>query len=171
MTSTIDENPGEAQARRLESTHAQLAVLLQQPDVAQRLRAAPGPDEWSAMQVLGHLVEMLPYWLYHCNALMAAAEPPPFGRTLDAPERLAGVERGAVGNPDELLRLLNDEVQAAAGAIRQMSAAERSKKGIHPRRGEMTVAEIVEVFIVAHTEDHLAQVRATLSESRPAGSG
>jgi len=43
-----------------------------------------------------------------------------------------------------------------------MSATERGKKGIHIRRGEMTVADIIEVFIVSHAEDHLAQVRQTL---------
>jgi hypothetical protein len=43
-----------------------------------------------------------------------------------------------------------------------MSAADRGKKGIHIRRGEMTVADVVEVFIVSHAEDHLEQVRAAL---------
>ena len=162
MTAGTEENPAEAQARRLESAYEQLAALMRRPDVAQRLRAAPGENEWSAMQTVGHIAEMIPYWLSHCRTLIAAAEPPRFGRTLDAPERLAGVERGALGTPDEFLRVLNDEVQAAARAIRQMPAAERSRKGIHLRRGEMTVADVVEVFIVAHAEEHLAQVRAAL---------
>jgi hypothetical protein len=159
MTTTPEANLGEAQARRLEQVYDQIAALLHQPEVARRLRATLGENEWSAMQVLGHMVEMIPYWLSHCRDLIAApAEPPNFGRTLDAPERLAGVELGAVGNPDELLRLLHDEVQAAAQAIRHMAPAERGKKGIHLSRGEMTVADI----IVAHAEDHLAQVQAVL---------
>ena len=163
MTADTQENSGEAQARRLESVYEQLAALLRRPDVAQRLRAAPGENEWSAMQTVGHIAEMIPYWLSHCRTLIAAtAEPPRFGRTLDAPERLAGVERGALGTPDEFLRLLNDEVQAAAKAIRHMPTAERGQKGIHLRRGEMTVADVIEVFIVAHAEEHLAQVRAAL---------
>ena len=41
MTAGTQENPGEAQARRLESVYEQLAALLRQPEVAQRLRAAP----------------------------------------------------------------------------------------------------------------------------------
>lgn len=163
MTASVEENPGEAQARRLERMNEQLAALLRQPDVARRLRAVPGENEWSAMQTVGHLAEMIPYWLSHCRALIAAtAEPPHFGRSLDAPERLTGVERGAMGSQDELLRLLNDEIQAAANAIRQMSTAERDKKGIHRSRGEMTVADVVELLIVTHAEDHLAQVRAAL---------
>ena len=163
MTAATEETPGEAQAHRLESVDHQFTTLLRQPEVAQRLRAVPGENEWSAMQILGHVTEMIPYWLNHCRTLIAAkAEPPHFGRVLDAPERLAGVERGATGNPDEMLRRLNDEVQAAAQAIRQMSTAERGQKGIHLRHGEMTVADVVEQYIVAHAEEHLAQVRATL---------
>jgi len=163
VTIDSEEHPGESHARRLESVYEQLTAVLRQPAVAQRLRAAVGEDEWSAVQVMGHMTEMIPYWLSHCRVLIAApAEPPRFGRTLDAPERLAGVERGATGEPDDLLRRLNDEFQAAASAIRHMSAAERGKTGIHLRRGEMTVAEVIEVFIAAHAEDHLAQVRATL---------
>ncbi|MBM4423853.1 MAG: DinB family protein [Chloroflexi bacterium] len=153
----------EAQARRLEKVCEQLTAELQQPGVMQRLRNPAGENEWSAMQILGHLVEMIPYWLGHCRALIAEdGQPPQFGRTLDAPERLEGVERGATGNPGEAIRWLKEEVRSAAGAIRAMSATERGKKGIHIRRGEMTVADIIEVFIVSHAEDHLAQVRQTL---------
>lgn len=163
MTASIETNPGEAQAQQLERVYERLAALLNQPEVAQRLRTAPGENEWSAMQVLGHIIEMIPYWLHHCQQMMAAAEPPRFGRTLDAPERLAGVEQATTRDPDELLRLLNHEVQGAAKVIRHLSPGERGKTGIHLRQGEMTVAEVVEQFIVAHAEDHLAQIRAALT--------
>ena len=163
MTMTTPDNSGEAQARRLESVDLQLATLIRQPQVAERLRAAPGENEWSAMQTMGHMVEMIPYWLNHCRRLIAATgEPPAFGRTLNAVERLEGVELGAQGHPDELLRMLHEQVQTAARAIREMTAAERAKKGVHARDGEMTVAEVIERFIVSHAEDHLNQVRATL---------
>ena len=47
-----------------------------------RLGTAPGADAWSAMQVLGHVTEMIPYWLNWCRVLIAATgEPPSFGRT------------------------------------------------------------------------------------------
>jgi hypothetical protein len=154
--------PGELQARRLEFVYEQLTTLLVHSDVVRRLRAT-GDNEWSVMQVLGHIVEMIPYWMGHCRVLIAAtAEPPVFGRAPDAPERMAGIERGSNGDPQELLGLLNDEVESAARAIREMSAAERSKKGIHIKLGELTVADSVERFIVAHAEEHLEQIRAAL---------
>jgi len=90
MTENTDATFGESQARRLESISDQLTALLRRPDVTQRLHNPAGENEWSAMQVIGHMVEMIPYWLNHCRAMMAAtAEPPHFGRSLDAPERLA----------------------------------------------------------------------------------
>ncbi len=163
MITNPQDNPGEAQAQRLEQVSEHISAVLRQPEVAQRLRTIPGEDEWSALQVMGHMVEMIPYWMNHCQTLMAATgEPPHFGRTLDAPERLAGVERGALGAPDELLRVLNDEVHAAATTIRRMSGAERSRTGLHLRHGEMTVADVIEQFVVAHAEEHLAQVQAAL---------
>jgi hypothetical protein len=79
------------------------------------------------------MVEMIPYWLGHCRALIAAtAGPSVFGRGPDAPERFAGIGRGTNRDPKELLGLLNDEVKAATRAIREMSAAERSRKGDLP---------------------------------------
>ena len=158
-----DTNLAETQARRLEIVYEQLAAVLRQPEAARRLNTPTSDTEWSVLQILGHMSEMIPYWLNHCQALIATtAEPPQFGRALDAPERLEGVERGATGNPDELLQLLHDEIRAAVPAIRGMTLADRQKKGLHIRQGEMTVADIIELFIVSHAEDHLAQVRTTL---------
>jgi len=162
VASNSVNRPGEPQARRLESVCEQLTMLMGHSDAIRRQRAA-GDKEWSVTQVLGHMVEMIPYWLGHCRVLIAAtAEPPVFGRGPDAPERLAGIEQGLYGDPKELLGLLNDEVKAATRAIREMSVGERSKKGIHIKLGEMTVANAVERLIVAHAEEHLDQIRAAL---------
>src|SRR5258706_4443055 len=114
MTADIDTHSSEAQALRLVRVYEQLSTLLNHPDVAQRLRAAPGEHEWSALQVIGHMVEMIPYWLHHCHRMIAAThEPPQFGRTLDAPERLAGVENVAARDADQLLGQLRQAVVPA----------------------------------------------------------
>jgi hypothetical protein len=99
------------------------------------------------MQTLGHMTEMIPYWLNHCRTLIAApGTPPTFGRTPGSPERLAGVAHGASADPDALLHQLREEVRAAASVIRQLSPAEHGKRGISSERGEMTVAEVIESF-------------------------
>ena len=162
-TNAITSGSGEAQAKRLERVNEEVAKLLQEPGVAPRLRIRPGRTEWSAMQTLGHMTEMIPYWLNHCRTLIAAAgTPPAFGRTAGSPERLAGVAHGASTEPDALLHQLHEAVRAAASEIRQLSTTERGKRGISSERGEMTVAQVIESFIIDHAEEHLAQVRNAL---------
>jgi hypothetical protein len=163
VTTPSAENPGEAQASRLERVYAEVAKLLREPGMAARLRTAPAENEWSAMQTLGHMAEMIPYWLHHCRTLIAATGgPPAFGRTAGSPERLAGVAHGGAADPDALLGQLQNEVRSGASAIRKLSAAERGKRGLHNSRGEMTVAEVIESFVVGHAEEHLGQVQAAL---------
>jgi uncharacterized damage-inducible protein DinB len=152
-----------AQALRLERVATQLNALLSQPQVANHVQTHPGDGEWSVMQVLGHLAEMIPYWLDHCHRLVAASgEPLQFGRNLEATERLVGVERGATGDLVEMLSLVDHEIQVAVQTIREMSPADRARQGIHSRYGAINVAQVIERFIVAHAEEHLAQVQAIL---------
>ena len=163
MTTRAAEHPGEAQASRLEQVYEAVARLLRDTNVASRLRTAPGQNEWSAMQTLGHVTEMIPYWLNHCRVLIAATGAPlRFGRTPGSPERLAGVAHGATADPEVLLARLGEEVRSGAGTIRKLSEAERGKRGISGERGEITVGEVIESFIVGHAEEHLAQVKAAL---------
>jgi hypothetical protein len=155
----------EEQAQRLERVYDQVARLLQDPGVGARLRTAPGENEWSAMQTLGHMAEMIPYWLSHCRTVIAATGTlPTFGRTAGAgsPERLAGVARGASAQADALLTELRDEVRGAASTIRRLSPAERAKRGVCTGHGEMAVSDVIESFVVKHAEEHLAQVESAL---------
>ena len=157
-----DPKSADGQALRLEQVNHQIAALLRGPQVAQRLRTA-GPDEWSAVQVLGHMTELVGYWMRDARLLAASTgEPPQFGRTLDAPERLEAVQRGATSDPDELVRDLDSVVQAAANDIRAMTPAQRARTGIHSRLGEITVADAIEKLIVAHVEDHMGQIKHAL---------
>jgi hypothetical protein len=140
-----------------------MSALLRRPDVVERLRTAPGEQEWSALQIVGHMAEMIPYWLDKCQVMIAAtAEPPHFGRTAEAPERLAGVALGATRDVNELLSQLKQVIDTAAREIDGMTEAERSKTGIHSTQGSMTVAGVVEQLIVAHAEAHVNQVQAAL---------
>jgi hypothetical protein len=163
MTTDRHTSSSEAQALRLERVSEQLNTLLHQPDIVQRLRTAPGDEAWSALQVIGHMIEMIPYWLDHCHRLIAATrQPPQFGRELDAPERQAGVELVATREANELLNQLKQVVAVATKDIRRMSEVERSKTGIHLRQGQMSVADVVEHLIVGHAEAHLIQVEDIL---------
>lgn len=163
MPDTSPDSPCEAWAERLETAADRLTALLTEPNAAARLRVREGDDDWSAAQVLGHVVEMLPYWTHQCQRLMAAAEPPSFGRSIDSPSRLAGPARGASADTGYLLTELRREAAAGAAFIRRLAPDDLTRQGHHPRRGLMTVADIVESFVVGHIEEHLAQAQAVLT--------
>jgi uncharacterized damage-inducible protein DinB len=163
MTAESGIPSSQTQAERLERVYQQLTTLLHDSEVVPRLHTTPGEDAWSALQVVGHLVEMIPYWLHHCHRLIAATrELPQFGRTLDAPERLAGVEAATTSDATHLLSQLQQVTYAAAKDIRNVTEAERSKTGIHVRQGAMTVAEVIEHLIIGHAEAHVVQVQEAL---------
>jgi uncharacterized damage-inducible protein DinB len=163
----MDNDSTETQAQRLEQVLHQLEIELQKPSAAQHFHHRAGESEWSAMQILGHMLEMIPYWLHYCQQIIAATadDQVKFGRGEDAPERLEGVESVANKSPQEVLPLLKKEITAATQMIRAMSPAERAKTGVHIRRGEITVADIVENFVVAHAEAHLGQIDQALQAS------
>lgn len=163
MADSAGSGPGAQYAQRLERVGEQLRALLARPDVAQRVHDTPSAGDWSALQTVGHMAEMIPYWLKHCADIIAAAGAPHrFGRALDDPERLAGVERAKTGDPAQLLRQLDREIQAAAATLRAMPAGEFARVGQHSTRGEMTVEQIAEQLLVGHAEAHVEQVRAAL---------
>jgi uncharacterized damage-inducible protein DinB len=153
----------DSQARRLEAVGEEMTNLFRRPEVDWILRHASGVNDWSAMQILGHMVEIIPYWMNHVMAMISAAGGSyRIGRAAEAPERLAGIERGAAGDPDEILHHLNEEIRAAADTIRRMTLEERGKTGVYIKGGRITVSEAIERFIVAHAEEHLAQVQSAL---------
>lgn len=155
----------ESLAQGLETATSQMATLVRAPANAARLRAAPGENEWTVLQILGHCDEMIPYWLVQIQRVLdtPGTEAVPIGRSQDDPTRLAGPARGAAGNPDELIAQVEAESKKGAAKIRAFTPEQLQKKGIHPRRGEMSVEEMLEFFIVTHMNEHLEQVREALS--------
>ncbi len=124
--------------------------------------AATG-ERWEAGQVWGHLAEFPAYWVGQVRALLAAheagePEPIPFGRTRTDPARLAAIERGRRDEPLTLLADVEAGIAAASGLCRSLSDDEWRTCGLHGTLGAMTVASIVERFVVAHLEEHATQL-------------
>jgi hypothetical protein len=123
-----------------------------------------GPEStWGPTEVLAHVAEMLGFWLGEIERIIdGAPEPVPFGRTATNRLRVLTIERDRTLPPRELL----DRVQAAAERYARRSttlgASELARRGLHPTLGEMTVAEILERFVVSHAEGHVAQLAETL---------
>lgn len=160
------ESPGidpNALVARMHAAEARLAAhaAAERPG---RTRADEATGErWEAGQVFAHLAEFPAFWTGQVRALIAARvagepEPIPFGRTKADPGRLAAIETRRQEDPLALLQDVDAGVAAATALCHSMTAEDWGTCGLHPTIGAMTVAQIVERMLVAHLEEHAAQL-------------
>lgn len=119
---------------------------------------------WGPPEVLAHVEEMLPFWLGEMERIIAgSAEPAPFGRVATDPVRSAIIGRDRTLPTRELFDRLDADVARYERRLPALSAADLARRGLHPRRGEMTVAELLDDFVVRHLEEHASQLRDALA--------
>lgn len=138
----------------------------------------PGATErWEAGQVWAHLAEFPGYWLDQIRRILAARtggtpEPIPFGRTPDDPGRLAAIERERRTDPAKLMRSVGAQLAEVTATLGALDDEAWGARGLHPRRGEMALPEVVERFLLDHLEEHADQLDGlelvTLDEIRQA---
>jgi len=122
----------------------------------------PDPDtgeRWDRRQVLAHVAEMLPYWAEQVE-LVAAGDEVPFGRVSSNPERIGAIERDRREDPSRLLDRVDDGVGIVLALLERLDDDALAHSGRHQVLGEMTVAAIVDRFLVDHLEEHADQLEA-----------
>jgi hypothetical protein len=116
--------------------------------------------EWTVLENLAHLVELQPYWAKQAQHV-ASNPDQPFGRTHDDPVRVGWIEahgKDAFPGVRPELERANREARDILSAIPDGAW---SNKGVHSRRGAMTVREIVESFLTSHFQEHIDQIKNT----------
>jgi DinB superfamily len=162
--------PLSTQADRLEATLASVLALRPRVEAAglwplAELYGTEAEASWGPPELLAHVAEMLPYWLAEAERLIdGCGGVTPFGRAADDSVRI-----GIIGRDRTVpLRALFERVEAdgarVARRMRELTANEAGCRGIRPARGELTVAELFERFVVGHLEEHLEQLRAILAD-------
>ncbi len=130
-------------------------------------------ERWEAGHVWAHLAEFPHYWLREIERVLSghasgAREPVPFGRTKTDAGRLAAIERDRRTAPRELMR----RVEAGIGGARELMGSLQPEQwdaiGLHPTAGEMSVAAILDRFVLRHLEEHAGQLDG-LRSARPPG--
>ena len=155
--------PGEARARRLAEVVEPFRTRFAQLDRASLYRR-PAPDEWSPMMVAAHVAEILVYWSEQAREVAARArDGEPFGRTHEDPDRIAAVENHAEDAPETTLARLDEGLATATATLRGLPDAAWRRTARHSRRGEMTIAEFVDLFLVDHVVEHTEQLEASLN--------
>ena len=122
----------------------------------------PDPDtgeRWDRRQVLAHVAEMLPYWAEQAERV-AAGDQVAFGRVSSNPERIGAIERDRHQDPARLLGRVDQGVGVVLALLERLNDDALARSGRHQTLGEMTVAAIVDRFLVAHLEEHAEQLEA-----------
>jgi hypothetical protein len=115
-------------------------------------------DRWDQGQVWAHVAEFIPYWIVEVGTILAADEPPGFGRTQADRHRLGEIERRREEAPAALMLTVREESMALRDLLLRLDPEAWERRGIHPTLGPMTVTQIVEDFLVGHLEQHAAQL-------------
>jgi hypothetical protein len=155
----------EGAAARIEAQRA--AVVRGAPWPTGSLARGEGEERWGPTEVLAHVAEMLPFWLGEMERVLdgAPGDAAPFGRTVADQVRTLTIARDATLPPRELFDRIGAGVERYRRRLPALSAADLDRVGRHPTRGDLTVTELLERFVVAHMEDHANQLEATLTEA------
>ena len=131
------------------------------------LAAAFGTEpeaSWGPREVLAHVEEMLPFWLGEMERIVDGPlpGPTPFGRVADDAVRIGLIERDRTLPIRVLFARVDAGMRAWSERLASLTAAERTRVGLHPRLGEVPVDRMLERFVLGHAEDHVAQLEEIL---------
>jgi DinB superfamily len=126
---------------------------------SRRLARRPAPREWSATEVLGHLLDAEVALAFRIRKL--AAEPGGVIVAWDQEKWTDGL-RHRRGDARTLLDAYVALRAANVEQVRRFTPAQRAAAGRHPEYGRLRVREMLEHW-AEHDLNHLAQIRATLA--------
>lgn len=128
------------------------------PDDARTTADPETGERWDRGQVLAHVAEILPYWSEQAELVVERGGGVPFGRVKSNPERIAAIERDRGVATAELLRRMDRGLHDVLALLDRLDEAALERTGTHERLGEMTVAAIIDRFLVEHLEEHAEQL-------------
>ena len=154
MTSSFEDRRGRlvAAAERIRRTV---------PAVADEARTSPDPEtgeQWDRGQLLAHVAELLPYWTREAELVVERGGGVPFGRVKTDPGRIAAIERDRNQDAALLLSRMDQGVEQVLALLGRLDDGALARTGTHERLGEMTVAGIIDRFVVEHLEEHADQL-------------
>lgn len=138
----------------LEAIAAEVAAL---PEAL--LTWHPAPGEWSAKEVLGHLIEAERRGFSGRIAIMLAAHEPRLERW--DPNEIARVRRDDARSAAELVRELTTVREEGLVLVRRLTHADLARGGRHPAVGHVHVSDILHEW-VHHDRNHLKQILANV---------
>ena len=146
-----------AQIDSLAAFPEQLKLQLQGLDDA-ALRFRPTPDDWSIMEIVGHMMDVGALWPARTRQMLATDNPnltavdPDWVRQRDYHNK----------QPGFLLISLAEQRAEYVEFLRVLRPAQLARTGIHPTRGPLTVEQAI-AALADHDRIHSEQIAANLA--------
>jgi len=125
------------------------------------LRFRPAPDEWSIMELIGHIIDVGTLWPGRTRQMLATDNP-----------TLAAIDPNWVRQrdyhnkqPEFLLISLAEQRAEYLEFLRVLRPAQLARPGVHPTRGSLTVEQGI-AALVDHDRLHSEQIAANLAAFR-----
>jgi len=154
MRSTIQEDWA-SQLREIPVTFRN--ALLLHDDRAMRHRPAAG--EWSAIEVLGHMIDKMQSWSRRTERILTEEQPALLAFDQDATVRNHDYQHA---DAEALLEQLSQSCEHFAANVEHIPEAALERQGVHSEVGPITLRYCIETPIQS-AEGHLEQLQAAQS--------
>jgi len=123
------------------------------------IRWKPSADEWSIMEILCHIEEVIGYWTRELTRVIQVGGGE-WGRGLNDEARLAAVRQADARRVDEVIQGIK---QAAEWADKQLGALNDEQLALeaphrNPKFGMKPMTFLIEHFLTEHLAGHLKQI-------------
>ena len=125
------------------------------------LHFRPAPDEWSILELVGHIIDVGTLWPGRTRQMLATDNP-----------TLAAIDPGWVRQrdyhnkqPGFLLITWAEQRAEYVEFLRILRPAQLARSGIHPTRGPLTVEQGI-AALADHDRGHSEQITANLAQYR-----
>ena len=120
------------------------------------IRHRPAGGEWSAIEVLGHMIDKMSVWSHRVERILQEERPGLPGYDQDAAVRDQGYQHA---DPAVLCEQLKQRCERFAALVVALPAGALDREGVHGEFGPMTLRQCIEAALDAVPE-HLAQLCA-----------
>ena len=119
------------------------------------IRHRPAANEWSAIEVVGHMVDKMRIWTSRVEAIMDEERP-----TLPAYDQdvLVREHDYQLADPDVLFEQLRQACEHFATLVERVPISALQREGVHEEFGPVTLRQCIELPLESAPE-HLEQLR------------
>jgi len=163
--STPPANPEvEAILLSVQKSYSELNELIDGPLARlepEKLYKSPAQDEWSIMQNLAHIVEIMPYWAGEIEKLVAKPGQN-FGRTMQQEARLQAIREHGRDSLEQIRAALPGSYGRLEEVLGSLKDSDLRLTGHHVKFGDETLDWFIEEFVTGHLVNHLEQIKGCL---------